>query len=166
MQEGSQKKYGRDPLRGRHRGRQKSMSWRAEKVAKKVAESPDKIKSVQIRKRPELLPFSVDSKIKTGHVNTQNLWWSKGRERKTWQKEGQNQGYDPSPLFPGSTLAPWWVVGLSQRVTAGGKCVCIRHGVIVGRCRGQSEHSLTVITEMRQCNWHYYIKTYSGPWKL
>lgn len=46
---------------------------RSEKVSKKVTEIPKKIKSVSTKVRAELLPLRVNWKIKSGHVNTQNL---------------------------------------------------------------------------------------------
>lgn len=87
--------------------------------------------------------------------------WGKVRkkERKAWQREGQvgTEGKLLSPVFLAvSCLLDGWLVWVKERQQEA--TVCTRYGVMLGRCRGQPEHSVT-ITEGRRCNWCCYHQT-------
>jgi len=101
---------------GRQRQTEKHKLQRPGKVSRKVAKIPGKIKSVQIKKRTE--PLNAGCKIKRGHVNTQNLWWSEGRWGKRNGKPGRERarwGWRVSSFPPFSCQYPTtWMGGCSE----------------------------------------------------
>lgn len=67
-----------------------------------------------------------------------------GKEKKTWHKEEQ-VGIEDKLLSLVSWQYPATLVGVwsESKSISRMQNVCIRYGAVLGKCRGQSEHSTT-----------------------